>query len=155
MPGGHSVHLAAEALADASVPMLPAAQGRPWQDNAPWCSDQDPLTHAEHVALLEDVAPVAPKKPGSQSVPKQCCAPALDENFPGSQTMHSFDSNGACHPAGQMEQPYAEAVPLDATSPAKPSAQTVQAATDVLFLDIITVVMPRGQDVQRVAPAAE
>jgi len=46
-------------------------------------------------------------------------------------------------------------VPLPVTAPAKPGAQAVQAATDVLPVAMPVVVMPVGQGVQAEAPAAD
>jgi len=56
-------------------------------------------------------------------------------------------------PAPQATQPAAEAVPGLVTVPAKPAAQIVQAATEVLLVCEAVVVMPEGQLVQLVALA--
>ena len=53
----------------------------------------------------------------------------------------------------QAEQPAALAVPELVTVPAKPGAQMVQAATEVLPAAKPVVEMPRGQAVQLAAPA--
>jgi hypothetical protein len=56
-------------------------------------------------------------------------------------------------PATQAAQPAAETVPGLVTTPAKPAAHMVQAATEVLLVCEAVVVMPRGQVVQLVALA--
>jgi hypothetical protein len=56
-------------------------------------------------------------------------------------------------PALQAAQPAAVAVPGLVTVPAKPRAQIVQAATEVLLVCEAVVVMPEGQLVQLVALA--
>ena len=56
-------------------------------------------------------------------------------------------------PALQAAQPAEEAVPGLVTVPAKPGAQIVHAATEVLLVCDAVVVMPEGQLVQLVALA--
>ena len=56
-------------------------------------------------------------------------------------------------PAPHAAQPAAEAVPGLVTVPAKPAAQIVQAATEVLLVCEAVVVIPEGQFVQLVALA--
>ena len=56
-------------------------------------------------------------------------------------------------PPTHAVQPPASGVPGFVTVPAKPAAQIVQAATEVLLVCEAVVVMPRGQFVQLVALA--
>jgi hypothetical protein len=57
-------------------------------------------------------------------------------------------------PAPHAAQPAAESVPGLVTAPAKPGAQMVQAATEVLLVCEAVVEMPAGHCVQLGAPAA-
>ena len=110
-----------------------------------------PGAHTVHAAT--DVLPTAPPvvvMPAGQEVQ---LAERADAYEPAAQFEQATEPAAAKVPAAQRLQPVANGVPGRKTVPAKPGAQIVQAATEVLLVCEAVVVMPGGQLVQLVALA--
>ena len=99
------------------------------------------------VQLVHEVAPLAAEAaPAAQLT--QATEALLAAKVPGRQFVQLWAPARAYEPAAQGAQPCAATEPLLAMVPAKPGAQRVHAATEVLPADEAVVYTPIGQAVQ-------